>query len=242
MTKISTIKKNLGLNNRKINFVLSERKNLLVCNTFVNIGNIDRKISVHISQGNLKRFENSNDSDESFRYVFEHEIRKGSFPNLFNISVQICLKNEITDYELKNLCYTFDEIKNKIGVQNFSFKKPPLKYYRGKVYDEVNIGGESVFIEISLKALKFINENPMYNTLKFEEIPDIITGPKRAYEILSWDEDSEEDKLLSQHFTNLDKQEAEYHDESFDNILNDINGDWGGLFGDEASTGEQNCD
>lgn len=239
---IYNIKKTLGLDNPNINFVQSNRINLLVCNTIVKIGGYNRNFTIHISKENLKMFENSSDSDDSFRFIFEHEVRKGSFPNLDNINVQICLKNEITDYEFANLCYTLDKIKRKIGVQKLSFKKPPLKYYRGKVYDEVKINGESVFIEISMRALKCLQENPRYNTLKFEEIPDIITGPKKAFEILLWDEDSEEDKLLSQHFADMEKQKAEYYDESFDNMLEDINGDWGGLFGDEANLGEQNCD
>jgi len=238
--KIFDIKNQLGIHNLKLEFVPSERKGLLVFTSTKKENDVDRKYSIYISPKNLKKFKNSQPSNRDFRLVYEYE--GDNFVKSKSMPVQITLKNEITDLEWEYHCNTIEQIKNKIGVENFSFKKSKgnllyhTAYYVGETYKI------QYKIWIFKDTLKFITENPKINNLRLEYMANNSDEGNHDLQILLWDEVSIKDEPW-EHYEELIRMEnAEYESDRFDAMLDDINGDWGGLYDDEANLGEQNCD
>ncbi|NDP28766.1 MAG: hypothetical protein GZ087_15295 [Flavobacterium sp.] len=251
-TSSRDIKYYLGAFNNPLDFIPSCRKGYLVAIVEKTINIRKRILSIYISPENLEKFESSI-SDECFRMVYEFEGNE--FPNQQDISIQIARVDEITDYELKHYCNnTFEQIKTKIGVEKFSFKKPSYqdcpKAVITHLFDSTIINGKFHEIWISVNTLNFINENPNVNTLQlvFSE-PDnfeyySMKSIEATYtiEIFLWDELSSEERSYEEDEKQQQAELAKEEQKRYNAMLDDINGDWGGLTGEEAELGRQNCD
>lgn len=242
------IKSYLEISSSELEFIPSSRKGYLVATVEKTINLRERILSIYISPINLEKFESSI-SDKCFKMVYEFEGNE--FPNQQDISVQIALVDEITDYEWKHDCNTFEQIKTKIGVEQFSFRKPyHPKAAETHLFDSTIINGNFHKIFISKNAFKFINENPKVNTLrliisKHDNYDYRNMKHKEAtysIEILLWDEMSIEERAYEEEEKQIQAEEDKEEKRRFNAMLDEINGDWGGLTGDEAELGRQNCD
>lgn len=242
------IKCDLRVFNDPLEFIPSKRKGFLVCKV-----NREGEIySVYITPKNLKKFESSIQY-KCFRLVFENEGNEISNQN--DPSIEIAHIDEITDYELKHYCNnTFEQIKTKIGVKKFSFKKPSHPDHPKAVithlFDSTIINGKFHKIWISVNTLNFINENPKVNTLQLVKserevyVDNTMRNTETVYsiEILLWNEMSFEEKSYEEDEKEWRAELAKDDERRFNAMLDDINRDWGGLTGDEAELGRQNCD
>ncbi|MDD5149339.1 MAG: hypothetical protein PHC28_02510 [Flavobacterium sp.] len=239
------IKCDLGVFNDPLEFIPTNRKGFLACKV-----NLEGRIySVYITPKNLKKFENSIQY-RCFRLVFENEWNEISNQN--DPSIQIALIDEITDYELKHYCNnTFEQIKTKIGVEKFSFRKPyHPKAAETHLFDSAIINGKFHKIWISVNALNFINENPNVNTLQlvFSEEDNFDHNSMKfreanyTIEILLWDEMSFEEIIYEEDEKQWRAELIEEEERRCNAMLDNISGDWGGLTGEEAELGRQNCD
>ena len=136
--------------------------------------------------------------------------------------------------------YTIKQIQESNEIENFSFKKTNNGSF---FYDDVIIEGDKFKVWISKETLKTITEQPEINTLRFEQLYDINDdSPRPEFQILLKDELTEEDKVWEKYEQEIGMRNAKYKSKEFDDLLDDINGDWGGLYGDEANLGKENCD
>jgi hypothetical protein len=249
--KTSDIKDQLKVQDNNINFVPSDRDGLLVMNTYRKINRRKALFSIYISPENLEIFKKSNSEDDIFRISYYIGICSANY--IYHASAQILKIDEKTDYEWKVECHTYEEIKNKVGVVDFNFRKKGKEFY-----DTVYWRGNFIGVYVKEETLKFIKENPDYNTLRFEKIFNPIEGRfLNLWRILLWNEerkidaywgdiikdiDTEEDEIWDARHEDIELSNAEYDDRRYDATLDDLNGDWGGLYGEEAIIGEQNTD
>ena len=125
-----------NIDSSEINFVKSDRINLLVYTFNKEHNHLIQNISIYISPEYLKILEGPNYARDVFRMAYEcpgillNEIEK--------YSVQIVPFDEISEYERKYECHTLEKIKNDFGIQNFTFKKPSSTNFNGELPNNKN--------------------------------------------------------------------------------------------------------